>query len=157
MANESRINLAIHRSLQCLADVYRVRRDLFREMNRPIWPLIKPDNPNRRSLTDKELELIIEFWGLPDKDYCFGVDPLVYRTIRRLSVLYHVSVPTMRQWIKKILPGIKPEIKDRAGGFFRQLIKAWFYIKFIFRYCFYFFGRNTIDVIVRQVVINEIS
>ena len=115
MANESRINLAIHRSLQCLADVYRVRRDLFREMNRPIWPLIKPDNPNRRSLTDKELELIIEFWGLPDKDYCFGVDPLVYRTIRRLSVLYHVSVPTMRQWIKKILPGIKPEIHNFRG------------------------------------------
>jgi hypothetical protein len=119
MANESRINPTVHNSLTILAGIYNMDKRTFNELNRPIWHLIKTNDPDRRILHSYEILTITDNLGRPDIDYCFGVDPLVYRTTLRIAMLYKVSRKTMTEWINKI-PNVKPCLNPHKPGMIRR-------------------------------------
>jgi hypothetical protein len=77
-----------------------MKREKFSEMIEPIRDEIKKEDPYRNILTWKEIWIIVDFLGAPDPFY--GIDPLFYNSITKLSDLYRVERSTFRRWIKPI-------------------------------------------------------
>lgn len=110
--NDLKINPTVHNNFSCLAQFYNLERHAFQRIIRPIWGEIKTGEPERRNLHPGEVRRIVEFMGEPTPEYCYGIDPKVYRTVRRLAVKYKVSVSNFDQWIK-LVPNLNREFHRR--------------------------------------------
>jgi len=115
------IKPTIHNTFTRLAGIYKIDKDRFIHLLDPLFFVIKKENPHRKVLSPNEVDKIMIHLGLPDKEYCFGVDPTVYRTNTKLAELYNVDYRTLNSWIKPIKERLLQELPKRRYYYPREV------------------------------------